>query len=157
MRQLTIKVRARANKEALNLGFMVARRYGFSLLLAILPLWAVAVALALAVWWLSGEPLWAVVVLWWLKPLYERPPLLRLSRLVFQEKTDFWREQRSAFARGIVAELPRAAFIRTSKRPRLPRTPSLLQRQRREQRPAVFTDAAGNGVALCHALPAAVL
>ena len=105
MRQLTIKVRTRTDKETLNLGFMVARRYGFSLLLAILPLWGVAVALALASWWLSGEPLWAVVVLWWLKPLYERPPLVRLSRLVFHEKTDFWREQRSAFARGIVAEL----------------------------------------------------
>lgn len=105
MRQLTIKVRTRTDKETLNLGFMVARRYGFSLLLAILPLWGVAVALALAVWLTSGEPLWAVVVVWWLKPLYERPPLVRLSRLVFHEKTDFWREQRSAFARGIVAEL----------------------------------------------------
>ena len=36
MRQLSIKVRTRTPKEALNLGFMVARRYGFSLLLAVL-------------------------------------------------------------------------------------------------------------------------
>jgi len=49
--------------------------------------------------------LWAMVVVWWLKPLYERPALMRLSRLVFHEDTDFWREQRSAFARGMVAEL----------------------------------------------------
>ena len=105
MRQLSIKVRTRTPKEALNLGFMVARRYGFSLLLAVLPLWGVAVLLALAAWFVSGEPLWAMVVVWWLKPLYERPALMRLSRLVFHEDTDFWREQRSAFARGMVAEL----------------------------------------------------
>lgn len=105
MRQLSIKVRTRTPKEALNLGFMVARRYGFSLLLAVLPLWGVAVLLALAAWFGSGEPLWAMVVVWWLKPLYERPALMRLSRLVFHEDTDFWREQRSAFARGMVAEL----------------------------------------------------
>lgn len=105
MRQLSIKVRTRTPKEALNLGFMVARRYGFSLLLAVLPLWSVAVLLAFAAWFVSGEPLWAMVVVWWLKPLYERPALVRLSRLVFHEKTDFWREQRSAFGRGIVAEL----------------------------------------------------
>ena len=105
MRQLSIKVRTRTPKEALNLGFMVARRYGFSLLLAVLPLWGVAVLLALAAWFGSGEPLWAMVVVWWLKPLYERPALMRLSRLVFHEDTDFWREQRSAFGRGMVAEL----------------------------------------------------
>ena len=105
MRQLSIKVRTRTPKEALNLGFMVARRYGFSLLLAVLPLWGVAVLLAFAAWFVSGEPLWAMVVVWWLKPLYERPALMRLSRLVFHEDTDFWREQRSAFARGMVAEL----------------------------------------------------
>ena len=37
MRQLSIKVRTRTPKEALNLGVMVARRYGCSLLLAVLP------------------------------------------------------------------------------------------------------------------------
>ena len=148
MRQLTIKVRARANKEALNLGFMVARRYGFSLLLAILPLWAVAVALALAVWWLSGEPLWAVVVLWWLKPLYERPPLLRLSRLVFQEKTDFWREQRSAFARGIVAELTvlRLARLAAPVRHALHLLEQVSGRDYRERRRFFSGSGASNGL-----------
>ncbi len=112
MRQLSIKVRARTPKEALNLGFMVARLYGFSLLRTLLPLWGVAVLLALVGWAVSGDPLWAIVVVWWLKPLYERPPLVRLSRLVFHEEADFWREQKSAFAPGIVAELTLLRFAR---------------------------------------------
>ena len=112
MRQLSIKVRARTPKEALNLGFMVARLYGFSLLRTLLPLWGVAVLLALVVWAVSGDPLWAIVVVWWLKPLYERPPLVRLSRLVFHEEADFWREQKSAFAPGIIAELTLLRFAR---------------------------------------------
>ena len=59
MRQLSIKVRTRTPKEALNLGFMVARRYGFSLLLAVLPLWGVAVLLALAAWFVSRCGRWS--------------------------------------------------------------------------------------------------
>ena len=148
MRQLTIKVRTRTDKETLNLGFMVARRYGFSLLLAILPLWGVAVALALASWWASGEPLWAVVVVWWLKPLYERPPLVRLSRLVFHEKTDFWREQRSAFARGIVAELTvlRLARLTAPVRHALHLLEQVSGRDYRERRRFFSGSGASNGL-----------
>ena len=148
MRQLTIKVRTRTDKETLNLGFMVARRYGFSLLLAILPLWSAAVALALAVWLTSGEPLWAVVIVWWLKPLYERPPLLRLSRLVFHEKTDFWREQRSAFARGIVAELTvlRLARLAAPVRHALHLLEQVSGRDYRERRRFFSGSGANNGL-----------
>ena len=116
MRQLAIKVRARTGKETLTLGFIVARHYFFTLLCAALPGWMMSVALAaLLWWWLDGHadaPLWAMFVVWWLKPLYERPVLVRLSRLMFHEKGDWRREQKSAFARGFLAELTVLRLLR---------------------------------------------
>lgn len=108
MRQPAIKVRPRTGREALNLGVMTARRFFLPLLCAALPLWGISVVFALLVWWIVEglyAPWCAMAIVWWLKPLYERPVLMRLSKLMFHGSGDWRREQKSAFARGWLQEL----------------------------------------------------
>lgn len=113
MQQLEIKVRARSEKEALNLGFIVGRHYFLSLFMAALPFWLLSVALSVLLWWQTGSALWMLFLLWWLKPLYERPVLMRLSRLIFSQPTDWKSEQKSAFAQGWFAELTYLRLFRS--------------------------------------------
>lgn len=105
MQALDLKVRLRSDNEAFNLGLMLARRYYFALLLAALPLWSLCLGLGLVFWYGKGSPLYLLLLLWWLKPLYERPMLLRLSRLIFQQAVDVKIEQKAAFASGWLAEM----------------------------------------------------
>jgi hypothetical protein len=82
LEDITAEVRPRGRWEAVDLGFALVRRHFGRLLLAWLlcvgPIWA------LVLWgsqWLGMG--WAVVVIWWLKPLYDRVPLFVLSRALF--------------------------------------------------------------------------
>ncbi len=76
-----VVLRRRWPFEAIDLGFEMARRFWHPLLvtqlLAVLPLALLANAV------LAFDPVWAVLVVWWLKPLFELPPLYVLSRAFF--------------------------------------------------------------------------
>lgn len=82
LEQLTAEVRPRGRWEAVDLGFAMVRRHFPRLLAAWLlcigPLWA------LILWgsqWLGIG--WAIIAIWWLKPLCDRVPLFVLSRALF--------------------------------------------------------------------------
>ncbi len=90
LENLTFAVRQRAHWEALDLGVLLGRRWYLQLaglwLIVALPVFLAAFVL------LSDYPALAVLVFWWLKPVYERMPLEYLSKAVFAD----------------VAEMPRA-------------------------------------------------
>ena len=84
LEDLTVALRPRRSWEAMDLGCALVRRdYGRILslwLVTVLPVWAV---LAVLLWeW----PLVFGIVVWWLKPLFDRLPLHLLSRSAFGEK-----------------------------------------------------------------------
>lgn len=81
LEDISAEIRPRYQWEAVDLGWALARKhYGTILrawILTIWPLWAVIL-------FLGREHLfWAMVVIWWLKPLYDRVPLFVLSRALF--------------------------------------------------------------------------
>jgi len=81
--ETTMAVRPRSNWEALDIGTLLARRHAFVLLAG----WAsitlpIFVLLSLAFW---EQPGVAVLLFWWLKPLFERLPLHVLSQALFGE------------------------------------------------------------------------
>ncbi|MBO9717272.1 MAG: DUF4129 domain-containing protein [Pseudoxanthomonas sp.] len=80
---LDVALRPRSSWEAMELGTALLRRHAGAAwrpwLLATLPVLAILNA---AAWWL--DRLWlAALLMWWLKPLFERIPLYVLSRGVF--------------------------------------------------------------------------
>jgi len=80
---LTVQLRARSSWEAMELGMALVRRHAGviwkSWWLATLPAFALLNALAFALdrFWL------ALLLMWWLKPLFDRIPLFVISRAVF--------------------------------------------------------------------------
>ena len=85
---LSVTLRARNPWESFDLGLALARRTGANLLLAFaLPYCAFAVLVNLAAW---GYPTLAMLVVWWMKPLFDRIALHVLSQSVFGE-TPAWR------------------------------------------------------------------
>lgn len=87
--QIDIQLEKRSNAEAVQLGFVIARRYFMSLAIAsLLPMLPFILLGTLLV--LVGQPIWASILVWWLKPFYDRVILFNLSRLIFSEKRDFW-------------------------------------------------------------------
>jgi len=84
LENLTIALRPRLPWEAVDLGCTLVRRdYGRLLTLwaiTIVPIWAILAA------FLWEYPLWYALVVWWLKPLYDRVPLFFLSRAAFGSK-----------------------------------------------------------------------
>ena len=80
----TVVLRARQHWQALDLGLALVREHAAMLygpwLVLTLPV-AIVLSVILQRW-----PLIALVVFWWLKPLYERLPLLYLSKVVFGER-----------------------------------------------------------------------
>ena len=81
LEQLQIVARPRLHWEALDLGVLIARRW-YGLLLAS---WMSIALVVFAVLWLviPQHPIWAIVIVWWLKPVYERIPLHILSTAIF--------------------------------------------------------------------------
>src|SRR5690606_9039169 len=81
--QLTIEIRPRRAWEAIDLGLLMARRWWWPMLqvwlLITLPLLALVIFLPASWVWLS------YALLWWLKPLFERPLLHILSQAVFDQ------------------------------------------------------------------------
>ncbi|WP_249671939.1 DUF4129 domain-containing protein [Pseudomonas abieticivorans] len=78
----TLAIRPRSPWEALDLGVLLAQRHRRLLMLS----WAIIslpvfAALSLVFW---DSPTLAVVLFWWLKPLFERLPLYILSQALFE-------------------------------------------------------------------------
>ena len=80
--RLSFALRPRKSWTALDLGFNLAQRWWLAMCLRGLILLVPVLALALYV----GHPFWGLVILWWFKPLYERPALLYLSNAVFAQE-----------------------------------------------------------------------
>lgn len=83
---LSVVLRPRSGWEAVELGFALTRRHArviwLSWLATTLPVFAVLNALG---WWL--DMLWLPpLLLWWLKPAFERAPLFVISRGVFGQQ-----------------------------------------------------------------------
>lgn len=80
---LSVALRPRSSWEAVELGFALARRHYGVILKAWLITSLPVLALLTAVCW-PLDLLWLpIVLMWWLKPLFERLPLLVISRGVF--------------------------------------------------------------------------
>ncbi|MCL1825158.1 MAG: hypothetical protein FWG26_04320 [Betaproteobacteria bacterium] len=88
---LTVKIRARAHWEAVDLGLALVQKYWRNLyaawLVVILPVVFLELLLYLN---RNGGGRYDLLLLWWLKPLYDRVILHVLSRAVFGETVD-WR------------------------------------------------------------------
>ncbi|BCT92144.1 hypothetical protein LYSHEL_11680 [Lysobacter helvus] len=86
--QVRIVLRPRSSWEAVELGMALVRRHFRAILrpwcLVTLPVFAVVNALG---WWLDLLA-YAPLVLWWLKPVFDRVPLFVLSRAVFGDAPD---------------------------------------------------------------------
>lgn len=90
-------LRPRSGWEAVELGFALTRRHArviwLSWLATTLPVFAVLNALG---WWL--DLLWLPpLLLWWLKPAFERAPLFVISRGVFGQQPDVRETLRGQF------------------------------------------------------------
>lgn len=83
LEQLTVRLRARSAWEAVELGMALVRRHAAAIwkpwLLITLPVFALlnAAAWAFDLFWL------AALLMWWLKPVFDRIPLYVVSRAVF--------------------------------------------------------------------------
>ena len=82
LERIAVAVRPRSGWESIDLGFQMARMWWKQTWAIWLALYVPVAALALA---LSPNKFYAVVFLWWLKPLFDRAVLYGLSRLVFGE------------------------------------------------------------------------
>ena len=89
---LAFKLRPRNAYEAADLGMKLARQWWWPLFC----LWLGAAVPVLILLLLITQNVYIVmIVIWWLKPLYERPLLYYLSRAVFQEVptiSDAWKK-----------------------------------------------------------------
>ena len=78
---MTIQVRPRSHREAMDLGLRLVQNYWRAiyrpLLLVLLPLFVITNLLLSEYMWLAG------FIIWWLKPLYDRIVLYVLSHAVF--------------------------------------------------------------------------
>lgn len=86
--QLIIETRVRSGWSAIDLGLVLARSFWLRsvclYLLLALPVYGLT-RLVSADWYFLPY-----IVLWWMKPLFERPILFLLSRELFAESMSFW-------------------------------------------------------------------
>jgi hypothetical protein len=80
---LTVALRPRTAWEAVELGTALVRRHAAAVWKPWLLLSVPVLLLLNALCWLIGEVWLAGVVMWWLKPVFDRIPLYVLSRAVF--------------------------------------------------------------------------
>jgi hypothetical protein len=79
-----VALRARSGLEALDLGVAMARAWWRPLAAS----WAAFVlpVACVAVWLLRDAPVWAIALLWWLRPAFARVPLYVLSQELFGQR-----------------------------------------------------------------------
>ena len=91
LERISVVLRPRVPREALDLGAAVLRANARAVWSAWFAFSVPVFVLCNAVGVLSGLPWLGLVLMWWLKPLFDRVPLYVLSRAVF-EQTPGWRE-----------------------------------------------------------------
>lgn len=81
LEDVTAEIRPRVPWESIDLGCALACRHIGTIwrawLITIVPLWILLAAL------LWNHPFWFIVCTWWLKPIYDRVPLMVVSRALF--------------------------------------------------------------------------
>jgi hypothetical protein len=83
--KLQFKASVRSGWQALDLGYLMASAWWQPLFLTgALPSLPVFIVLLIV---FSDNPLWAVIIIWWLKPFWERLPLYYASRRIFSEES----------------------------------------------------------------------
>ena len=82
---LAISLRRRSPWEAMDLGFSMLRRWWRPVYAAHALVFVPYVSAVLLLCWASGTMWAAMLVIWWLEPLYDRVVLHVLSRAVFGE------------------------------------------------------------------------
>jgi hypothetical protein len=98
--KLQVNACIRNGWQALDLGLLMARAWLRPLLLAsLLPMLPLALVLLIV---FRDGPIWVWVVLWWLKPFWERLPLFIASRLLFGESAGIWSSLRSLSLKDIL-------------------------------------------------------
>ena len=103
--RVAVTVRERRPIEAVDLGFAFAKRYYAPLVLATC-LGAIPVAVACYLLLTRYHVAWALAALAWMKPLFERLPLIVASRLLFGDTAGLARQwYRREFWRSLPADL----------------------------------------------------
>jgi hypothetical protein len=86
--KLQVNACIRSGWQAVDLGFLMARAWWPRLYLAsLLPLLPLTAVLLLV---FATKPLWVLLIIWWLKPFWERLPLFIASRMLFAEESGIW-------------------------------------------------------------------
>jgi len=97
---LQVNACVRSGWQALDLGLLMARAWWRRLFVAsLLPMLPLALVLLVV---FRDSPFWAWIVLWWLKPFWERLPLFIASRLLFGETPGIWSSMRSLSLKDIL-------------------------------------------------------
>ncbi|MEA3278613.1 MAG: DUF4129 domain-containing protein [Pseudomonadota bacterium] len=97
LNRLNTNIRPRTSWEGVDLGFALGRRW-FPTLCGLWWLTALPLGAVSALWLRERPDLW-ILLLWWLKPLYEAPLLLWLSRALFGDSLGLralWRQRHHA-------------------------------------------------------------
>lgn len=109
LERIAVVLRPRRHWEAVDLGFAMTRSWWRPVyaawLATVLPVWVVVSAL------LYRYPVWALLALWWLRPLFDRVPLFVLSRALFGAVPTL-RETWRALPRLWLRHLPAALVLR---------------------------------------------
>jgi hypothetical protein len=91
--KLQVNACIRSGWQAVDLGFLMAQAWWRRLYLAsLLPLLPLALVLLLV---FSHSPLWVLLIVWWLKPFWERLPLFIASRMLFDEEPEIWAKMKT--------------------------------------------------------------
>lgn len=85
--KMTMVVRPRTQWEAVDLGFLMVRAF-WPILYGAWIVVALPIAIAVSIFFYNNI-LVAILIIWWLKPLYERLPLYILSHILFGETLKF--------------------------------------------------------------------
>lgn len=88
LEDVTAEIRPRAPWESIDLGCALACRHLGAIwkawLVTVVPLWILLAVL------LHDHPVWFVLIVWWLKPVYDRVPLMVVSRALFGHVPTVW-------------------------------------------------------------------
>lgn len=147
LEDVTVVLRPREPWEAVDLGCsMVRRDFGSLMTLwaaTVLPVWLVIIAL------MHHQAAWFSLVIWWLKPLYDRVPLFFLSKAAFGVRPGFretWKEWPRLWSRNLFSALVtrRLSLMRSFALPVI-----MLENQKgkamRSRISALATDGGGSG------------
>lgn len=91
LERITVTLRPRTAREAIDLGAAMLRAHARTVWSAWFVFSLPVAALCIAAGWLLQWPWLATLLIWWLLPLFDRVPLYVLSRAVF-ERAPRWRE-----------------------------------------------------------------